>query len=445
MQKSLVLLAGTVMGLGAAWLGLDASYLAPQPAQAAGDNTYRQINLFGDVLERIEAEYVDKPDEAKLVEAAIKGMLSSLDPHSSYMDAKSFGKMQSDMSGKIAGVGLEIMLEQGVIEVISSLAGGPAARAGITSGDHITHIDGKPVKSLSLEEAHKLMHGALKTQIALTVERKDLKEPFIVTLTREAIQIKAVHFRSENDIGYIQIARFAEKTAEELRSAIEDLKKEIGEDRLKGYVVDLRNDPGGVLDQAVGVCDSLMDRGEIVSIRGRNPQDIRRWDAHHGDITKGKPLVVLINGGSASASEIVAGALQDQKRATLIGTRSFGKGSVQSIMPIGNGAALRLTTGRYYTPSGRSIQAKGIEPDIKVLEAVPDDLKDMDEALGEANLPGHLTNAKGEDVSGSQAYVASDPDQDTQLIAAFDFLHGKKLPATEAASSATEKPAAKQN
>jgi carboxyl-terminal processing protease len=285
----------------------------------------------------------------------------------------------------------------------------------------------------------------LKTSVTLTLQRKDHREPFDVKLTRESMQVKTVKFMKDDDIGYLRISVFGEHTVEYLRAAIESLKREIGEDRLKGFVLDLRNDPGGLVDQAVGVCDSFLDRGEILSIRGRNSEDVQRWDAHHGDLAKGKPLVVLINGGSASASEIVAGALQDQKRATLIGTRSFGKGSVQTVIPIGDGAALRLTTARYYTPSGRSIQAKGIEPDIKVLEAVPDGLKGMDEAMGEASLRGHLTNDKGEDLSASQAYVAPNPEKDTQLIAGLDFIHGQRRGATEAAGGEPTKPAASRN
>jgi carboxyl-terminal processing protease len=271
------------------------------------------------------------------------------------------------------------------------------------------------------------MRGAVKTSVKLTIIRKDRKDPLELKLTREIIEVKSVKFRKEGDVGYIQITQFNEHSAEYLRAAIDSLRKDIGEDKLKGYVLDLRNDPGGLLDQAVGVVDTFLDKGEIVSTRGRNPEETRRWDAHHSDITKGKRLVVLINGGSASASEIVAGALQDHKRATLLGTRTFGKGSVQTIIPVGDGAAIRLTTARYYTPSGRSIQAEGVTPDIKLLEVIPDELKGKDETQGEASLRGHLTNGKGEDISASQAYVATDPAKDTQLIAALDLMHGKPV------------------
>ena len=435
MRKSSLLLLGAVFGAGATTLGLETRFLASEPAQAASaGDTYRQLNLFGDAFERIRSAYVEKPDDAKLVEAAINGMLTSLDPHSSYMDAKSFRDMQVNTQGKFGGLGIEVTMEDGLIKVISPIADTPAARAGILSGDIITQIDGDAVQGLTLNQAVDKMRGAVKTSVKLTILRKDRKDTLELNLTREVIEVKSVKFRQEEDVGYIQITQFNEQTTENLRNALDSLKKDVGDDKLKGYVLDLRNDPGGLLDQAVGVCDTFLDKGEIVSTRGRNPEDTKRWGARHSDITKGKRLVVLINGGSASASEIVAGALQDHKRATLLGTRSFGKGSVQTIIPVGNDAAIRLTTARYYTPLGRSIQAKGIEPDIKVLEVIPDDLKGKDETKGEASLRGHLSNDKGEDLSASQAYVASDPAKDTQLMAALDLLRGKAITKTEPAS-----------
>jgi carboxyl-terminal processing protease len=445
MRKFHLLLLGAVFGLGAASLGMESRFLVSQPARAASaGDTYRQLNLFGDVFERIKANYVEKPDDGKLIEAAINGMLTSLDPHSSYMDAKSFRDMQSSMQGKFGGLGIEVTMEDGLIKVVSPIADTPAARAGILSGDLITKIDGEAVQGMTLNQAVDKMRGAANTTVKVTIVRKDRKDPLELSLTREIITVKSVKFRKEDDVGYIQITQFGDQTTENLHDAIDRLRKDIGEDRLNGYIVDLRNDPGGLLDQAVGVCDIFLDKGEIVSTRGRNPEDTKRWDAHHSDITKGKRLVILINGGSASASEIVAGALQDQKRATLLGTRSFGKGSVQTIIPVGDDAAIRLTTARYYTPSGRSIQAKGIEPDIKVLEAIPDDLKGKDKAEGEASLRGHLTNNKGEDLSASQAYVASDPGKDTQLIAALDLLHGKTVTKTDPGTEPS-KPDAKEN
>jgi carboxyl-terminal processing protease len=446
MRKSSLLLLGAMFGAGAATLGLETRFLASEPAQAASaGDTYRQLNLFGDVFERIRSDYVEKPDDGKLVEAAINGMLTSLDPHSSYMDAKSFRDMQVNTKGEFGGLGIEVTMEDGLIKVISPIADTPASRAGILSGDIITQIDGDAVQGLTLNQAVDKMRGAVKTSVKLTIVRKDRKDPLELKLTREIIQVKSVKFHQEDDVGYVQITQFNEQTTENLRNALDSLKKDVGDDKLKGYVLDLRNDPGGLLDQAIGVCDTFLDKGEIVSTRGRNPEDTKRWDARHSDVTKGKRLVVLINGGSASASEIVAGALQDHKRATLLGTRSFGKGSVQTIIPVGNDAAIRLTTARYYTPSGRSIQAKGIEPDIKVLEAIPDDLKGKDEAKGEASLRGHLSNDKGEDLSASQAYVATDPTKDTQLIAALDLLRGKAITKTEPATSEPPKAETKEN
>ena len=446
MRKSSLLLLGVMLGTGAATLGLETRFLASVPAQAASaGDTYRQLNLFGDVFERIRSDYVEKPDDGKLVEAAINGTLTSLDPHSSYMDAKSFRDMQVNTKGEFGGLGIEVTMEEGLIKVISPIADTPAARAGILSGDIITQIDGDAVQGLTLNQAVDKMRGAVKTSVKLTILRKDRKDPLELKLTREIIQVKSVKFHQEDDVGYIQITQFNEQTTDNLRSALDSLKKDIGDDKLKGYVLDLRNDPGGLLDQAIGVCDTFLDKGEIVSTRGRNPEDTKRWDARHGDVTKGRRLVLLINGGSASASEIVAGALQDHKRATLLGTRSFGKGSVQTIIPVGNDAAIRLTTARYYTPSGRSIQAKGIEPDIRVLEAIPDELKGKDEAKGEASLRGHLTNEKGEDLSASQAYVASDPAKDTQLIAALDLLRGKSITKSDQPASEPPKAETKEN
>jgi carboxyl-terminal processing protease len=446
MRKSSLLLLGAMFGAGAATLGLETRFLASEPAQAASaGDTYRQLNLFGDVFERIRSDYVEKPDDGKLVEAAINGMLTSLDPHSSYMDAKSFRDMQVNTKGEFGGLGIEVTMEDGLIKVISPIADTPASRAGILSGDIITQIDGDAVQGLTLNQAVDKMRGAVKTSVKLTIVRKDRKDPLELKLTREIIQVKSVKFHQEDDVGYVQITQFNEQTTENLRNALDSLKKDIGDDKLKGYVLDLRNDPGGLLDQAIGVCDTFLDKGEIVSTRGRNPEDTKRWDARHSDVTKGKRLVVLINGGSASASEIVAGALQDHKRATLLGTRSFGKGSVQTIIPVGNDAAIRLTTARYYTPSGRSIQAKGIEPDIKVLEAIPDELKGKDEAKGEASLRGHLSNDKGEDLSASQAYVATDPAKDTQLVAALDLLRGKAITKTEPATTEPPKAETKEN
>jgi len=332
---------------------------------ANSSETYRQLNLFGDVFERVRADYVEKVGDEELIESAIQGMLASLDPHSSYMNAKSFRDMQVQTKGEFGGLGIEVTMENGLIKVVSPIDETPAARAGIKPGDFITHLDGEAVMGLSLQEAVEKMRGPVNSDIKLTLRREGRDQPLDVTLTRAVIKINSVRSRVEGDIGYIRITSFNEQTDKGLENAVEQIKKQIG-DKLVGYVLDLRNNPGGLLDQAVAVSDAFLDKGEIVSTRGRNPDDGQRYNARPGDLANGLPVVVLINNGSASASEIVAGALQDHHRAVLMGTRSFGKGSVQTIIPLPGHGAMRLTTARYYTPSGRSIQQKGIEPDILV-------------------------------------------------------------------------------
>jgi carboxyl-terminal processing protease len=292
------------------------------------------------------------------------------------------------------------------------------------ANDVITHIEDEQVQGLTLNQAVEKMRGPVNTSVRLKIQRKERKEPLEVKLTRETIRIRPVRARVEGDIGYLRITQFNEQTFEALRTAIDKTGSEIGQEKLKGYVIDLRNNPGGLLDQAIMVSDAFLDRGEIVSTRGRNAEETQRFNAKPGDLTKGKPLVVLINGGSASASEIVAGALQDHKRATVLGTRSFGKGSVQTIIPLGGNGAVRLTTARYYTPAGRSIQAKGIDPNQEVLQDIPEELKGKDETKGEAGLRGHLKNGEKDEKGGSSAYIPPDPAKDKQLLAAYDFLRG---------------------
>jgi carboxyl-terminal processing protease len=396
-------------------------------ARAATSDTYRQLNLFGDVFERVRSDYVEKPDDSKLVESAISGMLTGLDPHSSYMDAKSFRDMQVQTRGEFGGLGIEVTMEDGLIKVVSPMDDTPAAKAGILANDIITNIDDDAVQGLTLNQAVDKMRGAVNTTIKLTVVRKGMDKPMDLTLTRENIRVKSVRAHVEaDDIGYIRITTFNEQTTEGLKREIGNLTQQIGADKVKGWIIDLRNNPGGLLEEAVSVSDTFLERGEIVSTRGRNPEETQRRVAHAGDLTNGKPVVVLINGGSASASEIVAGALQDHKRATMIGTRSFGKGSVQTIIPLGaDNGALRLTTARYYTPSGKSIQAKGIIPDIEVLQDVPDELKSRTDTRGEASLRGHL-KADGQEETGSQSYVPPDAKDDKALKVADDFLHGIK-------------------
>src|SRR3954471_7522439 len=433
MKRRLLFPVGALIGASLVTL-VSQTHVLPR-AVAASSEMYRQLGLFGDVFEKVRTDYVERPDEAKLIEGAINGMLTSLDPHSSYMSPKEFREMQTETHGEFGGLGIEVTMEEGFIKVVAPIDETPAARAGILANDIITQIDGEPVQGLTTDQAVDKMRGPVSSSVKLTIQRKDKKEPLEVKLTRETIRIRPVRARTEgDDIGYLRITQFNEQTYAALRTAIETIKKEVGQDKLKGYVIDLRNNPGGLLDQAIMVSDAFLTKGEIVSTRGRNAEETQRYNAKPGDLTKGKPLVVLINGGSASASEIVAGALQDHKRATVLGTRSFGKGSVQTIIPLGGNGAVRLTTARYYTPSGRSIQAKGIEPDVEILQEVPDELKGKDETKGEAGLRGHLKNDKDEK-GGSSAYMPTDPTKDKQLIAAFDYLRGIQ----KGASAATGK------
>jgi carboxyl-terminal processing protease len=329
--------------------------------------TYRLLQLFGDVFARVRAEYVEPVQDRDLVENAINGMLTGLDPHSAYLNPRNFRDMQVQTRGEFGGLGIEVTQEGGFIRVISPIDDTPAARAGIRPGDFITHLNGATTQGLTLQEAVDQMRGERGTQIRLTIRREGEQRPIELTITRDVIRPQVVRFRLEgNDVGYIRITSFNEQTEVNLRRAVTTLRNQAG-GNLRALVLDLRNNPGGLLDQAVQVADDLLDQGEIVSTRARRNEDAQRWNARAGDITQGLPIVVLINGGSASASEIVAGALQDHRRAVVIGTRSFGKGSVQTVMPLGgNNGAIRLTTARYYTPSGRSIQSTGIEPDIEV-------------------------------------------------------------------------------
>jgi carboxyl-terminal processing protease len=334
--------------------------------------TFRLLNLFGDVFERVRGEYVEPVTDRDLIENAIGGMLTGLDPHSAYLNQRSFRDMQVQTRGEFGGLGIEVTQEDGFVKVISPIDDTPAARAGVRAGDLITHLNGTPVRGLTLQEAVDQMRGPRGTQIRLTIRREGAERPVELTLTRDVIRPQVVRFRLEgNDVGVVRISSFNEQTERALRQAVQTLRSQAG-GNLRGIVLDLRNNPGGLLDQAIQVADDFLDRGEIVSTRTRRPDDSQRWNARPGDIAQGLPIVVLINDGSASASEIVAGALQDHRRAVVLGTRSFGKGSVQTVIPLQGNGAIRLTTALYYTPSGRSIQATGIEPDIEVLAARPD-------------------------------------------------------------------------
>jgi carboxyl-terminal processing protease len=427
MRKNSFFLLGAAAGVCVTLLatGPGSAVLVAAAKAAASSDTYAQLNLFGDVFERVRTDYVEKPDDAKLIEASINGMLTALDPHSRYMNDKAWRDMQETTSGEFGGLGIEVTMEDGLVKVVAPIDDTPAAKAGILSGDFITQIDDDAVQGLTLEQAVNKMKGPINTKTRLKIVRKGAEQPIDISITREVIRVRAVRSHVDGgDIGYIRISQFNAQTTDELKKALADIAKQVPQDKLAGYVVDLRNNPGGLLDQAVSVSGAFMSRGEVVSTRGRTAEETQRFTAHSGDLIKGKPLVVLINGGSASASEIVAGALHDHKRATLIGTRSFGKGSVQTIIPLGTGnGALALTTARYFTPSGRSIQAKGITPDIEVLQDVPDELKGRVDTKGEASMRGHLS-AEGTEQTGSQAYVPPDEKNDKALNAAYNLLRG---------------------
>jgi len=426
MQKASLVLLGAAAGVAVSLVTTHPRLvLEGATAQAApAADTYRQLGLFRDVFERVRADYVEKPDDGKLIESAINGMLAGLDPHSSYMDPKSMREMQVQTRGEFGGLGIEVTMEEGLVKVVAPIDDTPAAKAGIMANDIITHIDDKQVQGLTLDQAVEKMRGPANTKTKLKIVRKGQDKPIEVSITRKIIHVSSVRGRLEgDDIGFIRVTQFSEQTSDTLKKAIADLSTQSG-NKLRGFIVDLRNNPGGLLDQAISVSDAFLEKGEIVSTRGRVASETQRFNAHAGDLTKGKPIIVLINGGSASASEIVAGALQDHKRATVFCTRSFGKGSVQAIIPLGSGnGALRLTTARYFTPSGRSIQAKGISPDIEVLQDVPDDLKARTDTQGEASLRGHL-KAEGQEQTGSQSYIPPDPKDDKALHSALDLMRG---------------------
>jgi len=396
-------------------------------ATSNSTETYKQLNLFGEVFERVRAEYVDDVSDDSLVESAINGMLTSLDPHSNYLNTKNFNDMKVQTRGEFGGLGIEVSMENGLVKVVSPIDDTPAARAGLKPGDLITHLDGDPVQGMTLPEAVEKMRGPVSSEIKLTIRREG-KDPFDVKLIRATVKIQSVRSHLEGDnIAYIRITTFNEQTDVGLNNAIKNLKQQAG-GKLLGVILDLRNDPGGLLDQAVAVSDAFLEKGEIVSTRGRRSEDAQRYNARPGDIAAGLPIAVLINGGSASASEIVAGALQDHHRAVLLGTKSFGKGSVQTIIPLPGHGAMRLTTARYYTPSGRSIQAKGIDPDIVVeaakIEKPPE--------KGEAKVATASDLKKDDSGDGSAEQSSVDPSimgtpADYQLTRAVDMLRGIAL------------------
>ena len=398
-------LSGTVAGV-----LLTTQVAGPLVAQETAKPTsvYEQLDLFGDIFERIRSQYVEQVDERKLIEAAINGMLTSLDPHSNYLSAEDFADMRAQTRGEFGGLGIEVTQEDGFVKVVSPIDGTPAAEAGIEAGDYITQVNGENVQGLTLDQAVNLMRGPVGSEIVITIARKGKEEPFDVTIIRDTIKVAAVKTRLEDNTVVLRVTTFSDQTFSDLEAGIKASVAEAGGmDKVNGFVLDLRNNPGGLLTQAISVSDAFLEKGEIVSTRGRNPQDSERFNAEPGDMAMGKPVVVLINGGSASASEIVTGALQDHHRAIVVGTKSFGKGSVQTVIPLKGEAAMRLTTARYYTPSGRSIQSLGISPDIVVEQpardpAATDDTKAADGAADEAAAAAEARRIRSEaDLRGS--------------------------------------------
>ena len=425
-KLQLTILAGA-LGVVAALI-----FAAPMTRGVASTDTYRQLNLFGDVFERVKNDYVREVPDNELIENALNGMLASLDPHSSYMNPKEFSDMQVQTRGEFGGLGLEVTMQDGLVKVISPMDGTPAARAGIKTGDLISTIDGQTIQGMTLSDAVDKMRGPPNTQVRITIIRKGDKKPLELTLTREVVQVDSVRFRADNDIAYIRMTVFSEKAQEGLERAVDQAKKQIGS-RLRGVVLDLRNNPGGLLDQAISVSSAFINHGEIVSTRGRKASDIQRYNATGKELLPGVPMIVLINEGSASASEIVAGALQDYKRARLVGMRSFGKGSVQTVIPLSGGTdgALRLTTAKYYTPSGRSIQATGIDPDIEVQQTAetppPPDPRDI---RSEASLRNHLEDEGAQAKPRAGPVVKPKPGEkfdDFQLTYAERLLRGQEV------------------
>lgn len=403
----------------------------PDPfAGRSSDEVYADLRLFGQVFDRIRSEYVDVPDERTLIRAAIDGMLSSLDPHSGYLSPEGYGEVQQDTNGEFGGLGIEVTMEEGIVRVVNPIEDTPAERAGILPDDYIIKLDGVPVLGQTMDEAVGTMRGIVGSPITVTLLREGNPDPFDVTLERGFIPQRVVRWILDRDVGIMRLDRFSEQAYTGIKDAIEDMIDEREGELPKGLVLDLRNNPGGLVDQSVFVADAFLSEGAIVITRGRTEQESARYDANPDDLDeliKDVPLVVLINGGSASASEILAGALQDQRRATVVGTRSYGKGSVQSIISLAQNGAMRLTTARYYTPSNRSIQAAGIFPDITVLQNVPEEFQGRDEVIGEAALAGQIGGGSEEEATtGSSVYVPRDRAQDTQLNYAVDLILGEE-------------------
>jgi carboxyl-terminal processing protease len=432
-RASLIALAAALLGA----LAFNAPALIAQDqavvderVERTKDEIYGDLALFGEVFDRIRSEYVDAPDERELIHAAIQGMLTSLDPHSGYLEPVDYADVREDTSGQFGGLGIEVTMEEGIIKVVSPIDETPAAKAGILSNDYIVELDGQRVLGLTLDEAVGKMRGPVGSKIKLTIVREGSDEPLEFELARDIIAMRAVRWSMEGDVGVLRISRFSEQAYVGIKNALRDIFAEREGVPPKGLILDLRNNPGGLVDQAVYVTDAFLKQGSVVLTRGRLDQESARYDARPDDLDASVaeiPLVVLINGGSASAAEIVAGALQDHKRATLVGTRSFGKGSVQSIISLGPNGAMRLTTARYYTPNNRSIQAAGIHPDITVTQEVPDEFKGRDELLGEAGLAGQIGGGTEEiATAGSSVYVPADKTKDNQLQYAIKLILGEE-------------------
>lgn len=432
-----------IAGLGGVLAGALATtqIAGPLMAQESGRNTatYEQLELFGNIFERIRADYVEAPDDKELVEAAINGMLTSLDPHSSFLSADAYSDMQTQTRGSFGGLGIEVSQEEGMVKVVSPIDDTPAAEAGVQSGDFITHVNGESLLGLNLDEAVEMMRGPVGSEITITILREGETEPFDLTMARDTIKLTVVRSRVEGHAVVLRVSTFNDETYDALKTELAKAVEEAGGiDKVTGFVLDLRNNPGGLLNQAISVSDAFLDAGEIVSTRGRNPDESERWNAEKGDLAEGKPMVVLTNGGSASASEIVAGALQDHRRAIVVGEKSFGKGSVQTVMPVTSDSAIRLTTARYYTPSGRSIQSLGIQPDILVAQPTPAQPEEEEESRtnssfsrSEADLRGALGNdisdddrQQIEDEAAEVEATAALRDEDYQLAYAVDILKG---------------------
>lgn len=432
-----------IAGLGGVLAGALATtqIAGPLMAQEAGRNTatYEQLELFGNIFERIRADYVEAPDDKELIEAAINGMLTSLDPHSSFLSADAYSDMQTQTRGSFGGLGIEVSQEEGMVKVVSPIDDTPAAEAGVQSGDFITHVNGESLLGLNLDDAVELMRGPVGSEITITILREGESEPFDLTMSRDTIKLTVVRSRVEGHAVILRVSTFNDETYDTLKAELDKAVEEAGGiDKVTGFVLDLRNNPGGLLNQAISVSDAFLDAGEIVSTRGRNADDSERWNAEEGDLAQGKPMVVLTNGGSASASEIVAGALQDHRRAIVVGEKSFGKGSVQTVMPVTSDSAIRLTTARYYTPSGRSIQSLGIQPDILVAQPAPVKPEEEPESRtnssfsrSEADLRGALGNdisdedrKQMEDEAAEVEATAALRDEDYQLAYAVDILKG---------------------